>query len=749
MNGLAFKGAGEIGYGNPVSKQSRLGGLSAVALMALSAPAWTQESTQLPSISVTASPTETNNSPATTNSTPEGSAASGYKFETLKSVGPWGTRSILDTPYSTEEIGEAMIVNTISDNTDHVFQMTPSVQLAQPYEFNGLERVMIRGFLVQNQLTNGIQGNTNGQGVFVQNISRIEILNGLSGFLYGVGNVGGTLNFITKPPLDAPYHQLTIGDYGGGQAFTTVDLGGPLEGVTGMNYRLNALVENGDTTIKNQSSNRYMFSGAVDWSPLDNLVIGVNGMVGHDRMDGRVAQWTFLSTLTAIPRTPNQNYLWASPTTFNQDDTDRFEVNIKYKFNDMLSFRGAYAYQLDQRQEIIQSNRITSLTTYTANPGVGGADNMAVAGGYAYADVKLNTFGIANTFTLGFNQYASTDYNAYYNGNSYVLLGSARSGLSLNNPDSANVPLPSFDVGNAPKQIASRVTNTNYVLADDIRFNEHFEILAGVNDSNYTVENYDYGGAFTDAPYAKGALTPSVSLIVKPTSFLTAYGSYIQSLEQGATVSNSSGVIYTNNGQVFAPMLSEQYEAGVKAEVRGLLLTAAVFDIEKANTYSQDNGNSVYTMYQDGLDRHRGLEFTVSGKLNEDLTVWGGLTLQDARVIKSSNNATLGLMPQGVSPVMIKLYEEYCLPFFSNLFLTGGVYYTGSSYINALNTQLAPGYVIGDLGLRYMAKLAGYDTVFRLNVTNIADTRYWMTNWTIGAMSGAPRTVSLSASIKF
>ncbi len=60
------------------------------------------------------------------------------------------------------------------------------------------------------------------------NWKRIEVLNGLSGFLYGGANVGGAVNYVLKRPTSTPIANLTLGNYGGGQFFTHADLGGPI-----------------------------------------------------------------------------------------------------------------------------------------------------------------------------------------------------------------------------------------------------------------------------------------------------------------------------------------------------------------------------------------------------------------------------------------------------------------------------------------------------------------------------------------
>ncbi|WP_348625831.1 hypothetical protein [Methylosinus sp. LW3] len=51
----------------------------------------------------------------------------------------------------------------------------------------------------------------------------------------------------------------------------------------------------------------------------------------------------------------------------------------------------------------------------------------------------------------------------------------------------------------------------------------------------------------------------------------------------------------------------------------------------------------------------------------------------------------------------------------------------------------------GDIGLRYETRIFDTETIWRLDVTNIANASYWQQT----EMLGAPRTVAFSATAKF
>ncbi len=247
--------------------------------------------------------------------------------------------------------------------------------------------------------------------------------------------------------------------------------------------------------------------------------------------------------------------------------------------------------------------------------------------------------------------------------------------------------------------------------------------------------------------YDKSKITPSLSLIFKPVSWVSTYATYSQSLEQGLAVPSTGSVIYTNAGQTLPPYVDQEYEVGAKADVHGMLLTGALFNINKALQYVVNNNNGTSTYLQDGREVHRGMELTATGNVIDGLRILGGVTLMDPKVTnQKANTALIGKEPLGVASQMVKLTAEYDLPFAPGLTLTGGVYYIGKQAADIVNYTWLPSYVTEDLGLRYKAHIpSGQEVVFRLNVSNLANTGYWMSPSTVGA----PRTIAFSTQIKF
>ena len=88
------------------------------------------------------------------------------------------------------------------------------------------------------------------------------------------------------------------------------------------------------------------------------------------------------------------------------------------------------------------------------------------------------------------------------------------------------------------------------------------------------------------------------------------------------------------------------------------------------------------------------------------------------------------------------------MPGIENLYLTGGANHVGKRYYSGDYDASDSGYTTYDLGARYEQKLYGYKTIFRLNVENLTDLRYWSQ---VGGyvQLGDPRTFTATVTVKF
>ena len=99
----------------------------------------------------------------------------------------------------------------------------------EPYTYSSLSRIMIRGFTAadQDDMRNGLVDRSF-TFVPLDNVDRIEVLNGLSDFFNGFTEPGGYVNYITQQPPSCFRGSLETGVYNGGIFYGREQVGGPI-----------------------------------------------------------------------------------------------------------------------------------------------------------------------------------------------------------------------------------------------------------------------------------------------------------------------------------------------------------------------------------------------------------------------------------------------------------------------------------------------------------------------------------------
>jgi iron complex outermembrane receptor protein len=273
-----------------------------------------------------------------------------------------------------------------------------------------------------------------------------------------------------------------------------------------------------------------------------------------------------------------------------------------------------------------------------------------------------------------------------------------------------------------------------------MQLGEFLSLLANVNRAEIQQKRWGSGTALATPEYTQHKLTPSYALTFKPVSIVTTYFSYAQGLVNGGQAPSTAA----NANALLGPSVSDQYEAGAKARLGKMDVTAALFRINKVNEYL-DPSDSVYK--QDGREIHKGIELSVVGKVVARLTLVGGFTLLNAEVTKAANNpALVGKIPVNVPERQARLYAEYILPYVSDLTLVGGANYSGRRPVDAVNTDYLDGATTYDAGIRYQTEVAKQKLVLNLNVSNLLNTAYWTYYRSgDGLLLGSPRIVSFTA----
>ena len=200
---------------------------------------------------------------------------------------------------------------------------------------------------------------------------------------------------------------------------------------------------------------------------------------------------------------------------------------------------------------------------------------------------------------------------------------------------------------------------------------------------------------------------------------LAIYSSYTRGLEESGEAPQNA----VNRGEAVAASRTSQIDAGVRyALTPSVRVIAGVFEVKKP--FFSQNAANIFT--QIGDVRHRGIEFSLTGRVLEDLTVVAGATLLQARVTgESVNSGRLGRIPLGRFPHQLRLNLQYAPSIWRGLALDTQVERFAARPFDVLNTASIAPYTIVDLGARYSFMVKENRASLRFQLQNATDVFRW------------------------
>lgn len=455
----------------------------------------------------------------------------------------------------------------------------------------------------------------------------------------------------------------------------------------------------------------------------------------EDNLQGKQAYWYLEDGVSRpSPSSIDNTKLWGQKWGINENETTKYSANLELNISESTNFRTAILKELTERSQFHSLNTIKENGTYDQEISDYGEDYSKIYGygGYVYFDFKLDILNTNHELTTGIQ--VSDSYWDYFLREPYEV---NISDLTFDSPTYVSKPEGGESLG--VNEDIWHTHSTNYSIGDSIEINPYVSMLVGA--SYVTIE-------YRDSGYKESAVTPSVSLVYKPIENLSFYTSYMEGFEEGGIAEEEyGGYLVENAGDMMNPLKSEQVEVGAKLTLGDTLLTAALFEIDKGLEYYDLSDITKPKFVQDGRQIHKGVEFTATGKITDNLTSIAGLTLLDPRVKENEENPEVeGKQPTDVSDRFAKLYLEYTPMGTSNLAFNTGLNYTGSFYGDTMNTDKMPSYTLVNVGTRYTTKeILEYPLTFRVNVNNLMDKEYWVNSNYLGDR----RTIHASVQMKF
>jgi iron complex outermembrane recepter protein len=676
-----------------------------------------------------------------------------YRVQTTDSLGPLGSQKLLNVPYSVGVLTEDLIQNSMATNFKDVSKYLPLVAY-QEQQGPDILRPQTRGMQggnFQNSRMDGMQFFITVANAMEQ-FQQIEVVNGVSASLYGPANPSGMFNFVSKRPTEDDLREVTVAYSSDSIGTAHVDLGGKFDSNGIVSYRFNGVFGEGDAWVDHSHAKRVLGSLAIDIRPMQDTVIETNYSYYH-LIDTGYPGWFTYGEKIVLPPAPDPTNVGYGQNYAGVDLLTRMgSVRLLHDFNSDWHLVVGDLNQDASRNINTPVNNLTNNNgNYTTSLGTGFAPRFIMTSDAAYLDGNFTTGPIAHDLTIGTAGYKSQSYSVITPATpASTLLGSA----NINNPQI--YPFPAAGLPNVGLNFDSSASYQQGVnIGDTIRFTESWSARLAVSQDWFHTDNYN-AKAVELPEYADHGLSPTGSIMYKPMSNLTVYATFASSLQAGDLAPSGGAPPLANAGQSLPPYRSKEYEVGYKVSLDKIDLTAALFRIQRpfANTNLADNEFEI-----SGLQVNRGLELSAVGEVVQNLRVYGGVTLLDARLEHTPLASTNDQIYVGAPKVKGNTLFEYSIPTVPGLVATFDWQFSGPRAANDTNSFFVAGYNLFDLGARYTSSILTTKVTWRLSVDNLTDRHYWSTvapsNLTgvntgnLLAHFGTPRTVLAAVSFDF
>lgn len=662
-------------------------------------------------------------------------------------LGMLGNRSFMETPFNitgyTDELIRDQQARTLAD----VVLNDPSVRNDAP-AFSERDAFFIRGFSVTNLDTayDGLFYIANPRRSYLEGIERVEILKGPSTLLNGgVGRVGGTINLVPKRAGDTPLTRLTTTYISDSQVWPHFDIGRRYGPTGEWGIRVNGSYRAGDTTLDRNDIELGVGAVGLDYRG-ERLRASLDLNYSNQKIDAPTSLFNGAAPGIDIPRAPNGSINTANSFEYIDSVHQMAAGRIEYDILDNTTLYiagGASRYREDflTSSYLIEDENGDATASLAIQP-----QKIQGFTGEVGARSQFDTGAVGHQLNVSASQALNENYRG---GFPRVVLPSFPT----------NIYDPSFFVGSPidtgafprasgrPKFADLQLTSV--ALTDTLSmFDDRFQLTLGGRYQDIRSRGFSTvpGPTLGDRNYyySDSRLSPAVAALVRVTDSLSVYGNYVEALTEGPIAPATAA----NADEIFAPVVNDQKEVGVKYDFGFVAVTASLFEITQASGFT-DPVTRIFSV--GGRQVNRGLELNVFGEVADGVRLLGGVTLLEAELERTAGGRFDGNDVPGVANVAFNLYGEYDVDWLTpGLTLTGRVVHTGSTWYDQANTQKIDDWTRVDAGLRY-AFTGPYDkpVELRANVENLFDEDYWASSARGFLAAGASRTFTVSAAFEF
>jgi iron complex outermembrane receptor protein len=613
----------------------------------------------------------------------------------------------------------------------------------------------VRGFTQREVLVNGVKGNPYGSfdgdinntgfstsQFRLSNLERLEVLKGPSSVLYGSGEPGGIINYVTKKPRDTFAASATIGTGQYAQKLAEAEVTGPANAARTLLYRGAVYVEDRDSFRFNAATRNAHLVGGLAWKPSTRSALGLE----YEYID----QHNSGHRLRGVPVNAAGDFLadyrWTA--TEPGDFTDLSANVVQARFDQVVGTSARLDATIrylayDRHENYHEPRGITNNGTLMQREF---RDQLRTNDDWTLA------VNLASPFRVGRSRHdlvAGTDIVSQDFLFRFATARQASSGgpvppLALVSPAYGTVNAASYGLTAASFSTDLADTRRTGVYVQDlVALGARVNLLAGGRIDRYN-DSGSSAGLSLDGDQT--ALTGRLGLVFKPRPHISTYANVANGFSRAPVLAQTP----TANGPHDAET-SRQVEIGSKTEwwQGRAQLTLAGFQIVKQNVLRPDpsqgpTGTNLNAVLSTGEIRNRGFEIDLAGELMPRWNLAFNYAYLDSEITRDPTPAIVGRRMPNAPPHALGLFTRIDLPL--GAAAGGSLQYVGDREEPFAGIK-APAFAVVDL--HYYQQLGSRAKVL-LRLDNAFDRQYASASLfaaRAGNVPGQPRTFSIQLTV--
>lgn len=578
----------------------------------------------------------------------------------------------IENPQVYNTISSELLKEQVVTNFDDALKNAPGIDKLWESTGRGSDGAgyfSLRGFAVQPTMVNGLPSLTNGS-PDPANIERIEVIKGPSGTLFGSSLVsyGGLINVTTKRPYNSFGGSVSYvgGTYGLNRV--AVDVNTPLSDQKNVAMRVNAAYHT-ENSFQDAGFRKSLFiAPSLSYEVNEKLSFLIN----TEFYSGKSTNQTMLFLDRGAPlrvhnlgelnydnkRSYTSNDLYIETPSFSLQGQMNYKINDQWNSQTVISrtsskSEGYYSYLYEGTQYTPVTEGIV-LARYTNK------QNSESIG----TDIQQNFIGdfkignLRNRLVVGFDYF---NMNVINNGSAYVQDGSIYIGnnlqqfnegvLGITDPalytdDSGTLSQAGIDALLATSPINASKTKQEIFstyASNVLNITPALSVMASLRVDRFI----NKGDLSTNADdFNQTALSPKFGVVFQPIlDKVSVFANYMNGFSNVAPITTPGNNIYT-----FDPEQANQLEVGTKLNLLNdrIIASFSLYDVKVSNTVLQVSPEEYI---QDGEQRNKGFEASITASPIEGLNIIAGYSYNDSKLEKAAEgNEFAGRRPESAGP---------------------------------------------------------------------------------------------------